>query len=280
MDIPLRYSSPRAPFLFDAVISLLHSTPHAPSGQHALDRHLQPHARVLPPWRSLVDCSQKQARLYTAPMLSSSPTPDSPFDAHAEQWDSSPVRGERARTVASEIMRRLPSGGRWLDIGSGTGLLGLALSAHADHVSLGDTSQGMLEVARRNIADAGLNDRMDVLFCNAEQWSSEVPSQEYDAIVSLMALHHMENQRSVIRALVERVRPGGWVALADMDADDGSYHADGDIVPAHHGTERALVEQLLRECDCQNVLVSTVMTISKSGRDYPVFLATAQVAQR
>ena len=256
-DIPLRCSSPRAPFLFDAVISLLHSTPHALSGQHALDRHL-----------------------YTAPMLSSSPTPDSPFDAHAEQWDSSPVRGERARTVASEIMRRLPSGGRWLDIGSGTGLLGLALSSHADHVSLGDTSQGMLEVARRNIADAGLNDRMDALFCDAEQWSSEVPSQEYDAIVSLMALHHMEDQRSVIRALVEQVRPGGWVALADMDADDGSYHADGDIVPAHHGTERALVEQLLRECGCQNVLISTVMTISKSGRDYPVFLATAQVARR
>ena len=252
MDIPLRYSSPRAPFLFDAAISLLHSTPHAPSGQHTLDRHPQPHAHVLPPWRSLVDYLQKQARLYTAPMLSSSPTPDSPFDAHAEQWDSSPVRGERARTVASEIMRRLPSGGRWLDIGSGTGLLGLALSSHADHVSLGDTSQGMLEVARRNIADAGLNDRMDALFCDAEQWGSEIPSPEYDAIVSLMALHHMEN----------------------------SYHADGDIVPAHHGTERALVEQLLRECGCQNVLVSTVMTISKSERDYPVFLATAQVARR
>ncbi len=120
-----------------------------------------------------------------------------------------PYAGERARTVASEIMRRLPSAGHWLDIGSGTGLLGLALSSHADHVSLGDTSQGMLEVAHRNIADAGLNDRMDALFCDAEQWVSEVPSQEYDVIVSLMALHHMKDQRSVIRALVERARPGG-----------------------------------------------------------------------
>jgi predicted TPR repeat methyltransferase len=75
----------------------------------------------------------------------------SDFDAQASTWDSDPAKVDRARRVAAAIVRSVPDLGlrSVLDYGAGTGLLGFELLPRAAQVTLADTSEGMLAVARR-----------------------------------------------------------------------------------------------------------------------------------
>src|SRR5215213_7290967 len=87
------------------------------------------------------------------------------FDERAVDWDT-PERVARAK-VAAEAIRaavELPPGARAIDIGSGTGLLGLSLLDRLGELVLADTSDGMLEQAARKIRDGGLDNVRAVRF--------------------------------------------------------------------------------------------------------------------
>src|SRR5258705_13519926 len=80
------------------------------------------------------------------------------FDERAVDWDT-PERVARAK-VAAETIRsavEFPHGARAIDVGAGTGLLGLSLLDRLGELVLADTSDGMLEQARRKIVDGGLD---------------------------------------------------------------------------------------------------------------------------
>ncbi|MFW5841541.1 MAG: class I SAM-dependent methyltransferase, partial [Planctomycetota bacterium] len=82
--------------------------------------------------------------------------------------------------------------------------------------------------------------------------------------------------------LAGRLSPGGWLAVADLVAEDGSFHAD-QVVP-HHGFDPELLVGLLAEAGMKNVSARIVHEIVKPGgeglpRAYPVFLITGQKSQ-
>lgn len=76
------------------------------------------------------------------------------FDSRARQWDANPLFVERAERVAKAIRARVPLDRSWhaLDYGCGTGLLSFPLQDALGHITLQDSSAGMLEVLREKIA--------------------------------------------------------------------------------------------------------------------------------
>ena len=78
------------------------------------------------------------------------------FDQKASQWDAKPVRVERAQAVAESIKARCPLSPHMtaLEYGCGTGLLSFALQPYLGHITLADSSSGMLAVLRDKIAAA------------------------------------------------------------------------------------------------------------------------------
>ena len=78
------------------------------------------------------------------------------FDQKAQDWDT-PERQEHARTIAESIRAHVPLTRqmRAIDIGAGTGLLGLALAADVGSMVLAEPSAGMLMVAREKLAASG-----------------------------------------------------------------------------------------------------------------------------
>ena len=76
------------------------------------------------------------------------------FDQKAAQWDAKPVRVERAQAVAAGIKAALPLASHLtaLEYGCGTGLLSFALQPYLGHITLADSSSGMLTVLREKIA--------------------------------------------------------------------------------------------------------------------------------
>jgi 2-polyprenyl-3-methyl-5-hydroxy-6-metoxy-1,4-benzoquinol methylase len=197
----------------------------------------------------------------------------STFDERARDWDT-PDRIERAEAVARIIHERIPLGreARIIDIGAGTGLLGLAvraLNGGARELVLAEPSAGMREVASLKVAATGLTDVMVTSY----DVTSDAPSDgAFDLAVSLLVLHHVEDTRLVLRAVHALLTSQGWMALADLDSEDGSFHDPDAPGIHHHGFERAHVATLAREAGFTEVTTLDATTIERDGRTYPMFL--------
>ena len=121
-----------------------------------------------------------------------------------------------AREAAREVQRlvgRAPLG-RVLDVGCGTGYLGLGLArtGQASEVHLADLSPGMLERARDNARRLGV----DATLTRATATELPYPDATFDAVVTRGVLHHLHDVRAALVEWRRVVRPGGpVVALSE-----------------------------------------------------------------
>jgi tRNA (cmo5U34)-methyltransferase len=161
-----------------------------------------------------------------------------------------------------------------LDFGCGTGLLTLALQPLVHRVSGADTSAGMLEVLRQKVQNQGLTNVETIVLDPGVPLSS---SEHFHLIVSSMALHHVANLPPLFKRFHEQLHPGGRVALADLDREDGSFHQDPRDV-YHPGFERSEFQTLLAEAGFADLDATTAIITSKGGHHYRVFLITGHKA--
>ena len=40
-----------------------------------------------------------------------------------------------------------------------------------------------------------------------------------------MAMHHVEDTAHFLKTLYDHLNPGGFIAVADLDKEDGSFHS-------------------------------------------------------
>lgn len=196
------------------------------------------------------------------------------FDERAKDWDT-PDRIERAAAVADAIRAAVPmtSGLRAIEIGAGTGLLGLHFAGDLASLLLTDPSTGMLEAATEKIRRGGLG---TVSVAPFDLLRHAAPGGPFDLLLSLLVLHHVDDTAAAFRAMFGLLEPGGRIALADLDREDGTFH-DADAEGIHHlGFERARLAALARAAGFADVGFSTATEIEKDGRTYPVFLLTAR----
>jgi len=198
----------------------------------------------------------------------------SSFDDRARTWDT-PERQARAEAVADEVRRRVPltTETRAIEVGAGTGLLGLALVQHLGALVLAEPSVGMLEVARDKLARAALPHVSAIRF---DLLTDPPPGPPFDLALSLLVLHHLEDTSRALRSLLGLLRPGGHLALGDLDTEDGSFHADGREGIHHLGFDRKALAGLAAEAGFVDVAIRTATSIEKHDRSYPVFLLTAR----
>lgn len=196
-----------------------------------------------------------------------------PFDARAAEWDE-PHKIERAARVAPAIIERTTPGGRWLDYGAGTGLLGLALLGHADEVVLADSSTGMLQTSRAKISAAGLADRVSAIDLDLTRQDADPAG--FAGVVSLLVLHHIHDAAALVGALTRLVRPGGWLAICDLDADDGFYHHGHGVRPEHDGFDRQDVAGWMGRAGLVDLDLSTPWVDRRDDREFGLFLAVGR----
>jgi 2-polyprenyl-3-methyl-5-hydroxy-6-metoxy-1,4-benzoquinol methylase len=197
------------------------------------------------------------------------------FDQIAATWDEDPKRIALARTVGAVIAERmsLSPAAHVLDYGCGTGLLSLALAAHVGHLTGADTSAGMLAMAQQKIAVAGFGHVSTVLLDAGDGYRI---AGDYDGIVCSMTLHHVPDPDRLLKDFRAHLRPGGFVALADLDREDGTFHKPGVTDVYHLGFDRAQVKTWLEAAGFTQVEDTTVFVHQRNGREYPVFLITAK----
>lgn len=201
------------------------------------------------------------------------------FSRAAAEWDSNPTRVALARAVTDAILAAVPvrPGMDAMDFGAGTGLVTLGLLPHMRTLTAVDTSPDMLKVLQNKLAALGVTN-VKTIAC--EIGSTSLPASGFDLITSSMVLHHISDIQGALRHLRPCLRPGGWIALADLDTEDGTFHPDPTGV-FHNGLARADVARWLEEAGFSSVTTGLAYcirrpTASGQNREYPVFLITAR----
>jgi ubiquinone/menaquinone biosynthesis C-methylase UbiE len=201
------------------------------------------------------------------------------FDERAQNWDANPLRVERARVTAQAIRETVPlrPGMSALELGCGTGLLSFALQPDFASITLADTSQGMLDVLSDKIRAAGVDNlyplRLDLA-------SDPLPASRFDVIYSLMTMHHIPNTDQTLRQCHALTAPGGYLCIADLEKEDGSFHQDTPDFDGHNGFDRGVLKNKVEAAGFGNVRFSTIFHVKKqidgAEKAFPMFLMTAQ----
>jgi 2-polyprenyl-3-methyl-5-hydroxy-6-metoxy-1,4-benzoquinol methylase len=197
------------------------------------------------------------------------------FDKEAAQWDANPGRVKLAHDVADAIIREVSPTREMdaLDFGCGTGLVTLRLQPLVRTITGMDSSEGMLAVLGSKVQGQGLvNVRMQ--FLDLEKGGKV--NGRYHLIVSSMTLHHVPDPAGLIAQLSGALLPGGTLAVADLDSEDGSFHRDNTGV-LHPGFDRARIRGIFEQAGLSGVREVTaavvIKEIEKKGRrEFPVFL--------
>ena len=197
----------------------------------------------------------------------------STFDQKAGDWDT-PERRERTAAIADIVRAHVPLSPsmRAIDIGAGTGLLGLELAADVGSMVLAEPSQGMLAVARQKLAADGPGNVTAIPFDIRPRSPEGAP---FDLAVSLLVLHHVEDTPVALRAIHDMLAPDGRIALLDLDAEDGTFHDDPEGIH-HHGFDQAALRATAASAGFRDVETRIVSEIDRDGRLFPLFLLTAQ----
>jgi len=195
------------------------------------------------------------------------------FDKAAKDWDKSDFRTQLSQGIGRALLENvaLEPSMHLMDFGAGTGLLSAHVAPKVAKVSAVDLSQGMLDelTAKEELSGKVLAYCRNIVH--------EPLQSDFDGIVSAMALHHVEDTDEILRVFIDHLQPGGFVALADLDKEDGSFHKHGNEGVFHFGFDRDELRNRLEAAGFAEVRFVTAHTVTRdNGRSYPIFLVTAR----
>ena len=94
-----------------------------------------------------------------------------------------------------------------------------------------------------------------------------------------MVLHFVPDTVAMLGRFHQLLDPGGYLCIADLDAEDGSYHRDGSDWP-HQGFDRGVLRGQLKTAGFADATIDGVFDLPKAidgvERTYPMFLAVAR----
>ncbi|HEX5710951.1 MAG TPA: class I SAM-dependent methyltransferase [Sulfuricurvum sp.] len=193
------------------------------------------------------------------------------FDNAAAQWD----RGDTRQNIASAVFQTMTSRIALLnhmdimDFGAGTGLLSFKIAPLVRSVVGIDLSTKMLEqISLKNTEAVIVTPLCQDIVINPID-------KKFHGIVSSMAMHHVEDTEALFKTFHEHLKKDGFIAIADLEAEDGTFHSHGNEGVYHHGFERDVLRHTIEKAGFSYVRFHHATTIEKESQSYPIFLVTA-----
>jgi tRNA (cmo5U34)-methyltransferase len=199
------------------------------------------------------------------------------FDLKASGWDENPVHHARSEAIAREMLRLLPvkKGMNALDFGSGTGILSFLLKDSFNEIFLMDSSSEMVKVAKKKIEAAGIKNLNPFVFDLEHEIYSD---KSFDVIFTQMVLHHINDIENLFAKFYKMLNPNGFIAIADLYTEDGSFHGEG--FSGHNGFDIEELSATLGRCNFHVIASEQCFIINKKiseeeTRQFSVFLIIA-----
>jgi ubiquinone/menaquinone biosynthesis C-methylase UbiE len=165
----------------------------------------------------------------------------------AREYDAMDHSDVITRFVADFLAAHGPGrGGEMLDVGTGPARIPIALCRADRHFRiLGvDLAGPMLDLARRNAAEAGLTDR--IRFARGDAKTLPFPDGRFEAVVSNTIVHHIPNPALALAEMVRLVAPGGTLMVRDLarPKDEAAVAA---LVELHARSEPIAARNMFRD---------------------------------
>ena len=193
------------------------------------------------------------------------------FAKKSKSWDMNSKRVKNAKAIAEKVVKRiaLKPEMRVMDFGAGTGLLSYFIAPYIDTIVAVDNSPSMLEMFREKSSEFKCKTEVLELDLNHHNIC-----EKFDGIISSMTIHHIEALKPLFQKLYDMLEDGGFVAIADLDREDGTFHSDNSGV-FHFGFERNVLEKIVEEVGFRDIKFELASTINKPHNDFTLFLMTA-----
>ena len=193
------------------------------------------------------------------------------FAHKSKSWDMSSRRVKNAQSISDSILNNIELDKEMvlMDFGAGTGLLSYFVAPQVDTIVAVDNSPSMLEEFREKCKD--FDCKTEII---QKDLSSETIEREFDGIISSMTVHHLKDTSALFSKFYKMLKQDGFIAIADLDSEDGTFHSENTGVH-HHGFNRDSLDTIAKDAGFSNIQFDTVSTIKKPDRDFTVFLMTA-----
>jgi tRNA (cmo5U34)-methyltransferase len=166
------------------------------------------------------------------------------FDSKAAGWDMNSMHWDRSEAIAKEINNLIPLNKDMtaLEYGAGTGILSFLLKDYLREITLMDNSSEMIKIINGKIAATKVK---NLKALNFDLEHSDYPEGRFDLIFTQMVLHHVADIENIVKKFYNLLNPGGFLAIADLYTEDGSFHGPGFM--GHKGFDIEILSDLIRK---------------------------------
>lgn len=197
------------------------------------------------------------------------------FAHRANDWDN-PSKIAMTEKFVKELKLNIDLDKSWkaLEIGAGTGLVGLQMIEDLKEVVFEDTSEAMLSVLKSK-----LNGNDSATTLHGEVF--EYKQQDIDFVFSCMAFHHIPEIDKALAHLASITKQGAWVVVGDLTVEDGSFHHNEPI--PHKGFDLKELSAWFKEAgfEIKNSYIYNILNRERTPgvfTDYEQFILLAQKA--
>lgn len=200
------------------------------------------------------------------------------FDLKAAEWDQNKMHWERSAAVTDQIKKRIPLNKQMvaLEYGAGTGIASFQLKDYLKEITLMDSSSEMVRIMNEKIKAAQVKNLKTLNF-DLEQ--ADYKGGSFDLIFTLMVLHHVTDIENIFKKFYNLLNPGGHLAIADLYAEDGSFH--GEDFTGHKGFDIEILSDQIKKAGFKNITHGKCFVIKKEISEtetkyFDVFLLVAE----
>jgi tRNA (cmo5U34)-methyltransferase len=197
----------------------------------------------------------------------------SDFDSRAREWDKDKMHTERSVAIAAELVRMIPlkHSMKALEYGAGTGILSFLLKDRFSEITLMDNSKEMIKVCMEKKGYYNTNHILPIWF----DLENERFQGKFDIIFNQMVLHHVKDFEAIIHTFSSLLNKNGYLVIADLYPEDGSFH--GIDVQVHLGFDPERLTVVLKKAGFKKAEHKVCFEIKREpGKIFPVFLLVAQ----
>ncbi|EIA20918.1 class I SAM-dependent methyltransferase [Listeria fleischmannii] len=166
------------------------------------------------------------------------------FEHMAKKYDS-PERMALAKIISDRVRLELKETKEktLLDYGSGTGLVGLALTDLVKQSTLVDSSENMVQIIQEKL------DTQDIRHVTAKvlDLTKETLTEKVDIIIVSLVLLHIPDTKKILKKLYQSLNEGGQLILIDFDKNEHVSHPK-----VHNGFLASDLSELLAQVGFSN----------------------------
>ncbi|MEZ7500490.1 class I SAM-dependent methyltransferase [Flavobacterium sp. Arc3] len=194
------------------------------------------------------------------------------FANKAEGFDGEKSVTQNVDNIAQTIIDSLSFSKEMhiMDFGSGTGLLLSQIAPYVGEITAIDISASMTAVLKSKISE--IDCKLQIMELDL---TKETLDTKFDAIISSMTIHHIENVQEIFNKFYSLLNENGTIAIADLDKEDGSFHTE-DTGVFHTGFDRNEFLSFAKNAGFRDLQIQTASVMDKPTGQYPVFLLTAK----